>query len=179
MSVRYVPPLAAAAALFLALASVPASAQAGPGGDGPGWAPVNVGIHLGFDENSQGEVLGAQMRIPVLPSGKVELMPVGSVTFAAGLKEYHFSLDAVYTMGGRRGGLYFGGGLAVRNTIFDDPGRTTKTGWDAVVGLKSAGFAGTPIGTQLEVRWIFVDEDLKPRVLSLGVNLPLWGWGRR
>jgi len=71
--------------------------------------------------------------------------------------------------------LYAGGGLAWRNTIFPDaPGRRTKQGYSVVLGLRSMPNRQSSFGTQIELRWIFVDPQLKPRVFSLGVNFPLW-----
>lgn len=142
------------------------------------WAPISIGAHLGYDEASNGTVLGAQIRAPIVRSGKIEIMPSGSVTFLTGLKEYQFNLDAVYVTGGRAGGLYAAGGLAVRSTIFlGESGRRTKTGFGWAVGIRSGG--GSRIGTQLEVRQIFVDADLRPRLLTVGLNFPLWGAGPR
>ena len=79
--------------------------------------------------------------------------------------------------GGTRGGIYGGGGLAVRNSIFDSDtggGRTTETGFGLVVGVKSGGPAG--LGTQVEFRWVFLNGvDYDPRAVTLGLNFPLWG----
>lgn len=169
-------------AAFLLVPS-PAHAQrmGGPQeGDGTGWAPIQVGIHAGYDYKSTGELLGGQVRIPILPSGLVEVMPSADVTFLTGLKEYEYNLDAVAVSGGRRGGLYVGGGVAWRNTIYDDgAGRETRSGGTAVVGLKTNAVAGPGINVQIEMRWIFIRGPLKPRLLTFGVNVPLWGWGRR
>ena len=142
------------------------------------WPAVSVGAHAGYDDASNGTVLGAQIRAPIVRSGKVEIMPSGNVTFLTGLKEYQFNLDAVFVPGGREGGLYVAGGLALRNTIF--PGATvkeTRTGAGLAVGIRSG--AQARVGVQLEFRQIFVDSDLRPRLLALGINLPLWGGGDR
>ncbi len=138
------------------------------------WAPISIGAHAGYDEASNGTVLGAQIRAPIVRNGKIELMPSGSVTFLTGLKEYQFNLDAVFVTGGRAGGLYAAGGLAVRNTIFlDQPGQQTRTGFGWAVGIRSG--SGSRVGMQLEVRQIFVDADLRPRLLTFGLNFALWG----
>jgi hypothetical protein len=135
-----------------------------------------VGGHFGYDDNSSGEVVGAQIRIPIVRSARFELMPSGDITFLPGLKEYQFNADAVFVTGGRRGGLYAGGGLAVRNTLFPGGvGRQTATGWGWVAGIRSS--PGSRIGIQLEARQIHVDESLKPRLLTFGVNFPLWSSG--
>jgi len=143
-----------------------------------GWSPVMVGFRFGFQDRSGSSVLGAQLRIPVIPQGFVEVVPNGDITFLRHLKEYQYGLEAVYISGGRHGGLMLGGGPIARNSIFDQgPGRETRKGWDLVVGLKTMPGRGIPFGVQLQERWVFVRVPVKPRVLSLGVNLPLWGWG--
>lgn len=175
-------PLAAAFLLALAPSSLLAQRMGGPppGSDEGGWSPIQIGVHGGYDYNSTGSLLGAQVRIPVLPAGWVEIMPSTDVTFLTGLKEYEYNLEAVVVSGGRRGGFYAGGGLGWRNTIYDDgAGRETRTAGTVVVGLKTAGMAGPGISVQIESRWIFVRGPVKPRALTFGVNLPLWGWGRR
>ena len=134
-------------------------------------------MRLGYDQSARGEIIGGQIRIPILPNGSVELVPNGDVTFLTGIRDYGFNVDAVYLTGGRRGGVYLGGGLALRSSIFgDDPdgARETKAGLGAVVGVKGGGPG--PLGTQVEFRWIFLpDDDYDPRTISLGVNFPLWG----
>lgn len=166
---------------FLALAALhaPADAQGLPG-PAAGWAPVEVGVRAGYDYNSTGYLLGGQIHVPVLPSGMFEIMPSGDVTFLKGLKEYQFSVDALFVSGGRSGGFYVGGGLGVRNSIYDHaPDRETKTTPTIVVGVRTAQIPEIHLVPQLEVRWIFLpDVKVDPRVLTFGVNIPLWGWTR-
>ena len=142
------------------------------------WSPVSIGLYVGYDNQPSGEVAGAQMRIPVLPSGTGELLSGSNITFLNQLKEYQFNLEAVYNTGTTAGGLYLGGGLAWRNTMFGSEltaGRRTVRGYSIVGGLKAGGIAGTPFSPQLEVRWTFLKETaLNPRVISLGVNVALW-----
>ena len=171
---------------FAVLGPQDATAQTRPSGNPApaSWSPIQLGARFGYDDNSNGEVVGAQIRIPVLPSGMVELVPNADVTFLPGLKEYQFAVDAIFVTGGRRGGLYGGVGLAMRNSIFINPDRDldldsqreTKTGPAYVLGLRSSVF-GASFGTQLEIRWIRVDDNVRPRVLTFGVNFPLWGRG--
>lgn len=152
---------------------LPAGAQA------QGWTPAMVGIRFGWLDRSSASVLGAQLHLPVIPSGRLELVPNADITFLHGLKEYEYSLDAVYISGGRRGGLMVGGGPAARNSIYDESvGRETRRGWDLVLGLKTMPGRGVPFGFQLEERWMFMRLPLNPRVLSVGLNFPLWGWGQ-
>lgn len=163
--------------LALVLLFLPAGAAAQ---SGSGWSPAQVGLRVGYDNNANATVVGAQLRLPVLPAGWLELVPSGDVTFLPGLKEYQFNGDAVFVLGGRRGGLYGGGGVAVRSSVFDADGdRETRTGTNLVVGLTTrALLADVPLGVQIEARWVFLDADFDPRLFSFGVNVPLWGWGR-
>lgn len=147
-----------------------------PGG-ATGWPPVEIGAHIGFDSDgfTDAFVLGGQLRVPVWPSGHVEVAPSGSITFLTGLKEYQFAPDVVFVTGGRRGGLYLGGGPVWLNSIFDGPDRATELGWSFVVGLRSSGVLGAPFGAQIQLRQSYVADLRRRRVLSLGVNFPLWG----
>lgn len=145
-----------------------------PGGaQQQGWMPIRIGPRIGYELRNSSLVLGAGARIPVIPSGAIEVLPSFDVTFQTGLKEYEYNLEAVYAYGGRHGALYGGGGLAWRNTIFEGKtGRQTKQGYSIVIGLRS--FPVTShFETQFEFRWIFVDPVLRPRVFSLGINIPL------
>jgi hypothetical protein len=142
------------------------------------WPAATIGAQVGYDDVSQGNVLGAQIRVPVLRNAKVALMPSANVTFLTGLKEYQLNLDAVFVPGGRRGGIYVAGGLAARNTIFlGESERETRTGVGVAAGILTG--AESRVGVQLEFRQIFVDEDLRPRLLTLGINVALWGGGRQ
>jgi hypothetical protein len=108
-------------------------------------------------------------------------MPNADITFLTGLKEYELNLEVVYVTSGRAGGLYFGGGLAFRNSIYGDDAsspRETRQGYSAVVGLKAA--TGELFGSQVEFRWIFLpDADFDPRQITLGINFSLWGGSER
>ena len=168
------------AALLSACFGIPGAAQAQqPGGAAEAsWPAISAGARFGYDQSANGEVIGVQVRIPVLRSGALEVVPNGDVTFLTGLREYGLNVDAVYVRGGRSGGLYAGGGFSLRNSIFGtelDAERTNELGYGAVIGLKT-GISGG-IGTQIEFRWIFFpDIDYDPRAVTLGVNVPLWGW---
>lgn len=162
----------------------PAAAQAQPRPspqDAPSqsWPAPSIGIHAGYDQVVRGEMLGGQIRIPVVRSGQIELLGIGSAIFVSGLREYQYDVDAVYSTGGRRGGLYLGGGLSFRNTIFGtdrSSPRETRQGYGVVVGLQSGGLIGALL-TQFEFRWVFLPENLDPKMISLGLNFPLWGRG--
>ena len=169
--------LALALGLLLAPPSVSAQLRR-RSAPGRGWAPPQIGVHFGYDYNSTGSVAGAQLRIPVIPSGFVELVSSGDITFLTGFKVYEYGVDAVVLSGGRRGGLYLGGGVVWRDTIYPEtaPARATKRWPDIVAGLRTGQLGVLPITTQIETRWVFVDTPVHPRYLSLGLNLPLWGW---
>jgi len=172
---------AATLLLALALAPLPASAQMMPqGGASRGWAPVQIGVRFGATNISSNSVLGAQLWIPLISSGHVQLIPNADVTFlAGGFKEYQHGVQAVLVSGGGRGGLFVGGGMTWRNTIYDGPDRETKRWPDLVVGLRTGQISSIPLTAQIQVRWVFVDSPINPRILTFGVNVPLWGWGRR
>lgn len=172
-------------AATVALMGAPLSAQLLPArASSGGWAPILVGARFGYDYNSTGSVAGAQLRIPVVRSGMVEVVPNGEISFLTGLKEYQYGVDAVYVSGGTRGGIYLGGGLGWRNSIFettitDTSKRETRTTPMVVAGIRTGAIFGG-ITSQLELRWIYVkDTNLDPRVLTLGIDIPLWGWGSR
>ena len=105
---RLVACLAILATLALILAPQGADAQRRGRDDAPQqvpWPSLMAGIHVGYDENSQGEILGAQLRLPLVRDGKLELVPQANVTFATGLKEYAYGAELVLVPAGRRGGL--------------------------------------------------------------------------
>ncbi len=151
------------------------------------WPSITIGAKAGYDNNANGEVLGAQLRVPILRSGAVEVMPSADVTFLRGLKEYQYALDALYLVAGRQGGPYIGGGLAFRNTIYGaDPNvpRETRLGYSVVAGATFGG-AGS-FRPQLEIRWVFISDSglddfspVNPQVVTFGVNIPLTGRGAR
>ncbi len=148
-------------------------------GGSAGWAPIQIGARFGFVQRAGGNVVGAQVRIPVLPSGAAELVPGGSITFnSGGRKDRELTLDGVYVLGGPEGGLYAGGGLALRSAIWEvDGDRETKSGPTGVIGLKTNSVGGAPVGVQLQVRWVWMDEELTRQIMTFGVNFPLWGRG--
>jgi hypothetical protein len=144
--------------------------------EGPPWAPVTVGARFGWDQAASGQVLGAQVRIPVVRSGVVEVVPTAEMIFLTGTKEYQYNLEAAYVSGGTRGGLFAGGGIGWRDSVFgaldlDDP-REWYFGWIATVGAK--GGLGR-LQFELALRWAFLnDTDYRPNSATLGLNYPLW-----
>ncbi len=145
--------------------------------DHPPWTPISIGPRAGYDQKARGQVLGAQIHLPIMRNGRIELVPSADIVFLANARDYQYNLDLVYVTGGRRGGLYGGGGVGYRDTVPDataaDP-RSTIFGYSLVLGVRS-GITG-PFETQIEIRWIFLEElDFRPVPLTLGINFPLWG----
>jgi len=182
--VTKLPPRIIAVGLLLALGLTPQLLRAqfrdptGPDRQGgpAGWAPVAVGARVGFDNAQSEPMVGALVRIPVLPSGAVELLPNVDVTFRPGFKEYQFNFEAVYVLGGRRGGLYFGGGAGFRNSVFSpDPTvpRRNEGTYSIVAGVRIGNLGR--IRPEIESRWIFQDALIRdPRLVAFGVSLALW-----
>lgn len=150
-------------------------AGAGRAGD-TGWAPAGIGIRAGFDNAQSEPLLGAFLRIPVLPSGRVELLPNADVTFLPGYKEYQVNFDLVYVTAGRRGGVYFGGGAGFRNSVFSpDPNasRRNERTFSLVAGVRFGDLGR--FRPEVESRWIFQDELVRdPRIVSVGASVALW-----
>jgi hypothetical protein len=141
----------------------------------PTWAPVAIGVRFGWDGPANGEVLGAHVRIPVVRSGIVELVPTAEVIFPPGTKEYQYNLEATYVTGGARGGPFVGGGVGWRDAVLADidleTPRETYFSWVAV------GVKGGVGRLQLEAafRWAFLDgTSYRPNPATLGLNFPLW-----
>jgi hypothetical protein len=131
---------------------------------------------VGYDNTQRQEVVGTLLRIPILASGRVELLPNADVTFLRGLKEYQVNFEAVYLVAGGEGGLYAGGGMGFRSTIVPadpDAGRQTLRTLSIVFGLKLGG--ASRLKPLLEFRRLFPDElAIDPQQVSLGVTVALW-----
>jgi hypothetical protein len=142
----------------------------GPGG----WAPPTIGVRLGWDNKQRDEVVGGYVRLPILPSGELELMGSVDATFLAAITEYQYNVEGVYVWDGRAGGLYGGIGIGLRNTYFNDgDGRSNELGYSAVVGVRFVGLG--LVVPQIEYRWIFIDEaPINYQQLSLGVGISPW-----
>jgi hypothetical protein len=142
----------------------------------PGWAPIAVGVHVGYDQRSQAELIGAHIRIPVLRGGTVEIVPNAHIVFLNNNKEYQYNLDAVYVFGDARGSVFAGGGIGRRDTVLGAPTgtpRATVSSYSIVFGAKSGGTGF--LTTQIEGRWIFLDDsDFRPLAFTLGLNFSLW-----
>ena len=137
-----------------------------------GWAPALIGARVGYDNRLRSGIVGAQIHIPVVRSGLVEILPNADVTFQP-FKEYQFNLEAVYVLGDQTGGgLYAGGGVGFRSLVFSGPREIHPT-LSLVGGLKLGGLGR--VVPQVEFRWLFVDDLLiDPQQVTLGVSIGLW-----
>lgn len=141
----------------------------------PRWAPVAVGARFGYDQSAQGEVLGVQLRIPIVRSGVVEFTPGVDRILVPGTSETQYTLGLDYVPGRLQGGVILGGGITWRDSVvgggIGDP-RTTFFGYTALLGGK------TNFGRlQLEIglRWTFLnDTQYQPQSATLGLNFPFW-----
>jgi hypothetical protein len=168
-----------AAALGLLIAPALAEAQFGGGADpeGPGWAPASIGVRAGYDNSQKGWMTGGYLGVPILPNGRVELLPGFDVTFLQGFDEYQTNLEVVYFTGDRQGGLMAGGGIGFRNSVFGpDPSaeRRTEMTYSLVLGARLGNLGR--FRPQVETRWILQDEwPRDPRHVSVGASFALWG----
>lgn len=163
---------------LLLLVTTPAESQVRRGRaaqTGPRWAPVSIGARFGWDQGANGEVVGAQLRIPIVRTGLVEVVPGIAAVFPNQGREYQYNLEAHYVPGGLRGGVFVGAGAGWRNTVFGgttaEP-RQTLFGWNVVAGGK------TLLGSlqfEAQIRWIFLqDTQYRPNSATLGINFPFW-----
>jgi len=146
-----------------------------------GWTPISVGVRVGWDDNSRGEVLGVHGHIPVLRSGVVEIAPSADMTFLTGAKEYQYNLDVAWVLNGRQGGLFLGGGIGLRDSVGGAAsleGRRNLTTYSLFGGLRSSTSGWFQFF--VDFRWIFLDDGVagvsfNPTPFSIGVAVPLWG----
>lgn len=143
----------------------------------PRWAPPSVGVRGGYDQRANAEVLGAQLRLPVVRSGVLEVIPSADVAFLNGAKDYQYSVEAAWVPGGVRRGIFVAGGVAWRDTPLGQAvpvpvGRNTYFGY--VLGAGAASGVG-PLEFEVAIRWTFLDDTTyRPNLASIGVNLPFW-----
>jgi hypothetical protein len=165
------------ALVVLALGLAPASARAqllpGFGGAqrGGGLSPV-AAARLGWSIRDSSPSAGVQLRLPLpIPALRPAVTVGGDVVFQTGLEEVQGTADLTL---GMFAPLYAGGGPALLNSIFGDAAdRETKLGFTLVGGI-GGGRVG-PLLTQLEFRWLRVDE-LSPRFFMLTLGYPLFGF---
>ena len=143
-----------------------------------GWAPLAAGIKVGWDQRANAELVGGQLRIPVVRSGIFEVAPNAEVAFLAGAREYQYGADVSWVTGGSQGGLFVSAGIAWRDSVFspDATGaRQTFFGYVLGGGLQSS--AG-PVELEVSLRWTFLnDTTYRPTSFTVGINYPFWSPG--
>jgi len=165
----------------LVLLASPADAQVRRGRSAPvtpPWAPVAIGIRFGWEQDRivNGSMFGGEVRIPVLRSGRVEIVPSADMIWLRNAKEYQYNADVLFVPQGPRGGVFLGGGVGWRDSVYggvtDGVPRKTYLGYNLVVGGRTA--IG-PVQLAATLRWIFLDgTDYSPNALTLGLSYPLW-----
>lgn len=141
------------------------------------WASPSIGVRGGYDQRANAEALGAQLRIPVVRSGIVEVIPSADVVFLSGAKDYQYTVQAAWIPGGVRRGLFLAGGIGWRDTPLGQAvpvpvGRNTYFGYVLGVGVSSG--VG-PLEFEFAIRWTFLnDTTYRPNMGSLGINYPFW-----
>ncbi len=172
--------LRAGALIFITAAAVAPSAVDGQVRRGrqteeekPPWAPVSIGGRIGYDQRFRGEMIGAGLRIPFLRNGKAELNPSADILFATGGRETAYNLEAAFVPGGRRGGIFAGGGVGWRKSpITTEDG--TLFGYNLSVGGKT--YLAPSVQLEALIRWSWLqDSDRNPNSVSLGVNYVFGG----
>lgn len=140
------------------------------------WAPIAVGVRVGLDSRANGEVLGAHLRLPVLRSGVVEIVPNAEMTFLRGAKDYQYGVEGAWAPQGTRGGIFLTGGVAWRETpvgtLGSEGARETYLG-----GVLGGGVRGTVgrLEVELGLRWVFLDGTrYRPTPATLGISYPFW-----
>lgn len=139
---------------------------------------LEVGLRGGIDFEVDGPVLGAHLRIPLDPSGRVELMPGFLYSFSDLADPFQIDADAVVLLG-PGGTLYAGVGASFRSGFYE-PGqeeRRFETGYNLVVGFKdNRVFGDRSLNSQLEFRFTDVDR-VESSIVTIGFNLPLVFFG--
>ncbi len=147
----------------------------------PPWMPISVGVRGGWEQEqlASGGMLGAAVYIPVVRNGLFEVVPSFDALFLNIQTEYQYNVDVHFVPGRRRGGVYIGGGFALRESLVAAAGTGELIGVDDYWGfnlvLGGRNQVG-PIQFVLGVRWSLLnDTAFDPNVLSLGLSYPLWG----
>ena len=170
--------LAASLLLLLGAAEIDAQVRRGRQADEQlRWASPSFGVRGGYDQRANAEALGAQLRIPLVRTGVVEVIPSADIVFLSGAKDYQYSLAAAWVPGGVRRGLFLTVGAAWRDTPLGQAvpvptGRNTYFGYLLGVGVSSG--VG-PLEFEFALRWTFLnDTTYRPNMGSIGINVPFW-----
>jgi hypothetical protein len=134
---------------------------------------VLAGARVGIDYFTDAPVIGLQLHLLPDPWGIFDLMPNGEFSFRGGGTNWQLNADlAVIPVPG----LYAGGGVAFRNTLYDEAlGKETRTGYSLFAGIRPRAERGE-INPQIEMRWTFVGDFVRPRTITVGANWPLVLW---
>jgi hypothetical protein len=156
--------------LALGVFAAPVATLEGQQGSSTGqWMGALLGAHVGIDYLFEGFVVGGQTIFLVDPWGRLALIPNAEIELRQGIRDWQANADAALMP---LRGVYVGGGLAWRNTIFDEQaGRETRRGYSAFVGYRDPPAPGR-VSPQIELRWSFI-AGIRPRTLTLGANYPL------
>jgi len=148
----------------------------------PPWAPVTAGVRGGWEQEqlASGGMLGAEVRIPLIRDGRVELVPSYDAAFLNPQREDQYNVELFFVPGGRRGGVFIGGGFAWRQSVVASFGEEVTTrdqyfGYNITVGGKQ------PIGLVhllITIRWTLLnDTAFDPSAATFGLSLPIFGGG--
>jgi hypothetical protein len=130
---------------------------------------LSLGAHVGVDYLFEGFLIGGQGVVMVDPWGILQIVPNAEFEFRQGLRDWQANADASISP---VRGIFVGGGVAYRNSIFDEVvGRETRRGSSVFVGYREPA-APRRINPQVELRWTFV-AGIRPRMLTIGVNYPI------
>lgn len=166
--------LLSVSALLLTATALDAQVRRGraPADEAAPWAPVAIGVRAGYDQTARGQLIGAQVRIPILRNGQLELNPNVERVFLRGEDDTAYNLDVSYVPGGVAGGLTLGVGVGWRETLIGFGETTRFFGYNIVVAGKT--YVG-PVQLEAAIRWALLrDTTYDPNSVSLGVNYVLW-----
>lgn len=180
---RFLPTVRVVAVLVAALALLASSAAAQVRRGraqpvAPRWAPVALGVRAGWqqDPNANGSVLGGELRIPLLRSGIVELVPSADMVWLPNTRDSQYNVDVLFVPQGPQGGVFLGGGVGWRDSPYgasiSSDARETYFGYNLVIGGRTA--LG-PLQLTAALRWTFLrGSEYSPNTLTLGLSYPFW-----
>jgi hypothetical protein len=145
---------------LIAVALLPAHAEAQRRGSGMFTGPWQAGPRVGRDFDNKAWSVGGQIAVPL--GRHLELRPSGDLFFPSGEgMGWQLNGDAAIRFG-QGGGLYAGGGAALVHPDDSD----IETGYNLFFGLSTAAPQQRTKGF-VEFRWTFVN-DTSPFHLALG-----------
>lgn len=137
-------------------------------------ASAELGIRGGRDFDAEAWLVGTQLRMPIGPWGRIQLMPSADLILLEDNTAWQVNIDANFELL-PEGTLYAGGGYAIlaAETIDEaaEPGLERTNGWNLHVGVKPPMHTAR-IRPYVEARWTLV-EDTSVFRLMFGLNTPL------